>query len=155
MSGDLQRELEDLFAHYAEVIDDGDLERWPEFFTDPSLYRIVSKENWDKKLPMSLMRCESMGMLKDRAFASQKLNVYGPRAWRHFVSQIRARVEGDRIVARSNFVLYETLIEHQPQVLCLGRYLDVLVRQEGKLLFAERICVYDNAIIPGSIVLPV
>src|SRR4051812_30120213 len=102
----LQREIEDLFADYAEAIDDGNLERWPQFFTDPCLYRIVSKENWDKKLPMSLMRCESLGMLKDRAFASQKLNVYGPRTWRHFVSQIRAKTEGDRIVARSNFVLF-------------------------------------------------
>lgn len=150
----LREELEDLYAEYSEIIDGGSLERWPGLFTEPCLYRIVSKENYDKGLPLSLMRCESQGMLKDRAFASQKLNVYGPRTWRHCITQIRAQVDGDQIAARANFAVFETLHDQHTRVLCTGRFLDKLVRTEAGLKFREKICVYDSALIPGSIVLP-
>lgn len=150
----LREELEDLYADYAEAIDSGNLERWPEFFAEPCLYRIVSKENHDRGLPLSLMRCESMGMLKDRAFASRKLNVYGPRAWRHSITQIRAQAEGGEISARANFAVFETLHDQHTRILCTGRFFDKLVRTGAGLRFREKICVYDSALIPGSIVLP-
>jgi anthranilate 1,2-dioxygenase small subunit len=150
----LRGEVEDFYAEYSEVIDSGKLERWPEFFVEPCLYRIVSKENHDKGLPLSLMRCESLGMLKDRALASQKLNVYAPRAWRHSITQIRAREEHERIAVRANFAVFETLQDEHTRVLCAGRYLDTLVRTEAGLRLREKICVYDAALIPGSIVMP-
>lgn len=150
----LREELEDLYAEYSEIIDGGELERWPDLFAEPCLYRIVSKENHDKGLPLSLMRCESVGMLRDRAFASQKLNVYGPRTWRHSITQIRAREEGGRIDARANFAVFETLHDQHTKILCTGRYLDRLVRTEAGFRFREKICIYDSALIPGSIVLP-
>ena len=151
---ELRSELEDLYADYAEVVDSGNLERWPQFFTDPCLYRIVSKENHDAGLPLSLMRCESLGMLKDRAAASQKLNVYGPRVWRHLVSNLRGGEDGGEVVAQANFALFETLHDQTTRVLASGRYLDRLVRTEAGLRFRERLCVYDSALIPGSIVAP-
>ena len=150
----LREAVEDFYAEYGEVIDSGALERWPDLFVEPCLYRIVSKENYDKGLPLSLMRCESLGMLKDRALASQKLNVYAPRAWRHSITQIRAREDGERITARANFVVFETLQDQHTHVLCAGRYLDTLVRTEAGLRLREKICVYDAALIPGSIVMP-
>jgi anthranilate 1,2-dioxygenase small subunit len=150
----LREEVEDFYAEYSEVIDSGALERWPELFVEPCLYRIVAKENYDKGLPLSLMRCESLGMLRDRAFASQKLNVYGPRAWRHSITQIRAREEEDRVAARANFVVFETLQDQHTRLLCAGRYLDTLVRTEAGLRLREKICIYDAALIPGSIVMP-
>jgi anthranilate 1,2-dioxygenase small subunit len=151
----LRDELEELYAEYGDVIDGGSLERWPDLFVEPCLYRIVSKENWDKGLPLSLMLCESLGMLRDRAFASQKLNVYGPRTWRHAITQIRARAEGDEIAAQANFAIFETLHDRPTQILCTGRYLDRLVRAGASLRFREKICVYDSALIPGSIVFPI
>jgi anthranilate 1,2-dioxygenase small subunit len=150
----LREEVEDFYAEYSEVIDGGALDRWPDLFVEPCLYRIASKENYDKGLPLSLMRCESIGMLKDRALASQKLNVYAPRAWRHSITQIRAREEGERITARANFVVFETLHEQHTRVLCAGRYLDTMVRTEAGLRLREKICVYDAALIPGSVVMP-
>lgn len=150
----LREEIEDFYAEYSEIIDGGSLERWPDLFVEPCLYRIVSKENHDKGLPLSLMRCESLGMLRDRALASQKLNVYGPRTWRHCITQIRAREEDDRIAARANFALFETLHDEHTHVLCTGCYLDTLVRTEAGLRLREKICVYDSALIPGSVIMP-
>ncbi len=150
----LREELEEFYAAYAEVIDGGALERWPEFFVEPCLYRIVSKENHDKDLPLSLMRCESLGMLKDRAYASKELNVYAPRAWRHSITQIRGREAGATVAAQANFLVLESLPDQHTRVLCAGRYFDKLVRTEAGLRLREKICVYDAALIPGSIVMP-
>ena len=150
----LREQVEDFYAEYAEVIDTGALERWPELFVEPCLYRIVSKENYDKGLPLSLMLCDSLGMLKDRAYASNELNVYAPRAWRHSITQIRAREDGERIAARANFVLFETLPDQHTRVLCAGRYLDTLARSAAGLRLREKICIYDTTLIPGSIVMP-
>jgi anthranilate 1,2-dioxygenase small subunit len=150
----LREEVEDFYAEYAEVIDGGALERWPELFVEPCLYRIVSKENYDKGLPLSLMRCDSLGMLKDRAYASKELNVYAPRAWRHSITQIRAREAGATIAVQANFVVLESLADQHTRVLCAGRYLDQMVRTEAGLRLREKICVYDAALIPGSIVMP-
>lgn len=151
----LRDELEELYAEYGDAIDSGSLERWPDLFAESCLYRIVSKENYDKGLPLSLMLCESLGMLRDRAFASQKLNVYGPRTWRHCITGIRARADGDEIAAQANFAIFETLHDRPTQILCTGRYLDRLVRSGTGLRFREKICVYDSALIPGSIVFPI
>ena len=150
----LREELEAFYAEYAEVIDSGALERWPELFVEPGLYRIVSKENHDKGLPLSLMLCESLGMLRDRAHASKELNVYAPRAWRHSITQIRGRKDGERISARANFVVFETLPDQHTLILCAGRYLDTLLRTPAGLRLREKICIYDAALVPGSIVMP-
>lgn len=153
--GALRDELEELYAEYCDIIDSGALERWPDLFVEPYLYRIVSKENWDKGLPLSVMLCDSLGMLRDRAFASQKLNVYGPRAWRHCVTQLRARAEGDQFAAQANFVVFETLHDQHTHILCTGRYRDTLVRSPTGLRFREKICIYDSTLVPGSIVFPI
>lgn len=152
---ELRHEVEDLYAEYAEAIDGQTLDRWPALFADPCLYRLVSKENHDRGLPLSLMRCESQGMLQDRAFACQTLNVYAPRAWRHSVTQIRVHGTGDEFPVRANFVVFETVVGEPTRILCAGRYLDVLARVDGALKFREKIVVYDNALIPGSIVFPI
>jgi anthranilate 1,2-dioxygenase small subunit len=148
-------ELEELYAEYGDVIDGGELERWPELFVEPCRYRIVSKENHDHGLPLSLMLCESLGMLRDRALACRKLNVFAPRTWRHSITQIRARTNGDEIAARANFVIFETRHDQPTQILCTGRYLDTLAWSSAGLRFREKTCVYDSTLIPGSIVFPI
>ena len=92
----LRLELEDLFAAYAACLDDGELERWPEFFTDDCRYEIIPRENFERRLPLAVLRCESKGMLIDR-----------------------------------------------------------VVRSDGVLKLAERLCVYDSVLVPGSLVYPI
>lgn len=151
----LRREAEDLFTDYTTAIDDGELERWPGFFANPCLYKIVSKENFDSGLPLALLLCDSPGMLQDRREAFSKLNVYAPRTWRHMTGAVRLTADGKRIRARSNFAIFETLAGQDTHILCAGEYRDVLVHEEGSLKFAERICLYDTTMIPNSIVMPI
>lgn len=150
-----RQEIENFLIDYAAAIDDGMLDRWPDFFGDPCLYKIVSKENFDSGLPLALVLCDSPGMIRDRCGAFAKLNVYGPRAWRHMTGQLRLNEDGNAIKARSSFVIFETLAGKDTHILCTGEYRDVLVRQDGALKFTERICIYDTTMIPNSIVMPI
>jgi anthranilate 1,2-dioxygenase small subunit len=52
----LRLEIEELYTEYAHVLDDGELEQWPDFFTEDCLYQIVSRENRERALPLALMR---------------------------------------------------------------------------------------------------
>ena len=155
LTAKLRREVEDLLSDYTTVIDDGELDRWPGFFADPCLYKIVAKENFDAGLPLALLLCDSPGMIRDRCDAFSKLNVFGPRAWRHMTGPVRLSEDGETIRSRSNFVVFETLAGQDTHVLCAGEYRDVIVREDGRLKFAERICIYDTTMIPNSIVMPI
>lgn len=150
-----RQEIEDFLIDYTSAIDDGDLDRWAEFFSDPCLYKIVSRENFDAGLPLALLMCDSPGMIRDRRDAFAKLNVFGPRAWRHMTGSLRLGEDDDAITARSNFVIFETLSGQDTHILCAGEYRDVIVRQSKTLKFRERICVYDTTMIPNSIVMPI
>jgi len=152
----LRSELEELYAEYAGCLDDGELERWPELFTEACRYEIIPRENFDRGLPLATMRCESKAMLVDRVAALRRTSVYGPRALRHLVSGLRIlAVEGESVRAQASYAVLQTLPDEHTTVFNAGRYLDRLVREHGALKFQERLCVYDSVLVPGSLVVPI
>ena len=95
-------------------------------------------------------------MIEDRVTALTEAALYQPRSLRHFISGVRVLGEaGGETRAEANFLILESLIEQEPQVLMVGRYLDRVVRAEGGLRFRERTCVYDNYRIRTTLVIPV
>ncbi len=152
----LRLELEALYARYAECLDDGPLDAWPEFFTEACLYLVVPRENHDQGLPLAIMRCESRGMLADRVRAVQETVMHEPRYLRHHVTNLRGGVDDDgRIRVRANYSVIEVLTDELPRILSVGRYLDLLERGgDGALRFVEKRCVYDSVLVPNTIVYP-
>ena len=149
-------EVEDLYADYVECLDDGELERWPEFFTDPCLYKIVPRENFERGLPLALMLCESKGMLEDRVAALRRTSVYAPRAFRHLLSNIRIKGEYNGVLlVQANYAVLQTRLDEETQVFNAGKYVDKLVRENGRLKFQERLCVFDSVLVPGSLIYPI
>src|SRR5262245_66269081 len=88
-TGELRLALEELYADYAACLDEERFEDWPAFFTDPCLYKIVPRENFERGLPLATWLCESRGYLADRVTAIRKTAVYAPRTLRRMVSGIR------------------------------------------------------------------
>jgi salicylate 5-hydroxylase small subunit len=151
----LRYEIDELFAEYAAVLDAADLEKWPEFFTEQCFYEIVSRENYDRGLPLALMRCESKGMLKDRVVAIRDTMMYEPRYLRHIISGIRVTEQtADGMTVEANYAVFETLIDTLTRVFNVGRYLDRIVREDGQLKFAEKHCVFDSVLVPNSLIYP-
>jgi anthranilate 1,2-dioxygenase small subunit len=152
----LRNELRDLYEEIADLIDDDKVEAMPSYFVDDCLYKVTTRENFDQGLPGSLMYCDGLAMLKDRILAIRETQVYEPRSWRHFVSCVRVlAVEGDVIQSRANFLVTEALSDQDPTVFVVGRYLDKLVRRDGRLLLKERIAVCDNHYVRRSLIMPV
>jgi salicylate 5-hydroxylase small subunit len=134
---EVRYEIEALFAEYAAVLDGGDLERWPEFFTEQCLYEVIR-------------------MLKDRVVAIRDTMMYEPRYLRHVISTIRVtEYRADAIAVEANYAVFETLVDALTQVFNVGRYVDRLVREAGRLKFAEKHCVFDSLLVPTSLIYPI
>ena len=152
----VRRDVEDLYSAYSESLDGNDsLHLWPELFTENCLYKIVPRANYERGLPYAIWVSESRGMLKDRVAALGHTTFFETRWMRHMVSGLRVEAGADgAIVARSSYLVLETLSGQCTRVFNTGRYFDKMVYEEGILRFAEKICVYDSSLIPNSLVYP-
>jgi anthranilate 1,2-dioxygenase small subunit len=152
----LREQVEQLLYDCADSIDGDQLEQWPDFFVDDCLYKIVSRENYDRKFPLALIRCESKGMLIDRVNAIRKTQMFAPRSIRHMISSVRIKSDDhEGIVVQSNYLVLQTLVDDETRIFNSGRYLDLIVREGDILKFKRRICVYDTVLIPNSLVYPI
>jgi len=154
-SGELRLALEDLYAAYIGCLDEERFEEWPGFFTDPCVYKIVPRENFERGLPLATWLCESRGYLLDRVTAIRKTAMYAPRTMRRMVSAIRIEGwDGDALKARANYLALETLQDELTRVFNTGQYHDTLVVEDGRLRFREKICVFDSELVPNSLIYP-
>ena len=153
---ELRYEVEELYYEYVECLDDEEFERWPELFVEDCLYKIIPRENFERDLPIALMRCESKGMLKDRVTTVRETSVYAPRALRHLLSNIRIKgSDNGRLRVQANYAVLETLADEETRVFNAGKYLDLVVREGGRLKFKEKLCVFDSLLVPGSLIYPI
>jgi anthranilate 1,2-dioxygenase small subunit len=153
----LRVEIEEFHTEYCAALDEGRIADWPSFFTEDAVYRITGRENADADLPVGLVYCEGMGMLRDRALAIAKTEMFAPRYLMHSVSNIRVlALEGEGgVAAQANYLVLQTLVDEKTTIHQAGRYFDRFVRQEGRLLLRERHCIYDSLLIDNSLVMPV
>jgi len=148
--------VQDLYADYARCVDDTKFEQWPDFFADECMYRIVSRENFDAGLRMSSLALESKAMLKDRVYGMNETIYHAPYLQRHVVGIPRIHSVDDGLIkAEANYVVLRTKLDAFSEVFNTGRYIDTIVRQNGRLRFKERICVFDGELVPNSIVYPI
>jgi anthranilate 1,2-dioxygenase small subunit len=155
-TAELKLELLELYDAYGAALDD-ELERWPEFFTETALYRIVARENFERNMLWPTMSCEGRGMMLDRVMAIRETSMFAPRQMRHFVSGVRILGETpDGYRTQANFLVGESQVEAESRHFAIGRYMDLVVRDEtnGGFRFAEKLCVYDGNVILSSLIYP-
>lgn len=153
---ELRLRLADLYCAYTDALDDGQLDAWPDFFTENCVYKIIPRENFEQNLPVALIYCESRDMLFDRVIAIRETTLFLPRLMRHLTGNIRLREIGpDGLRLTANFALFQTMVDRPSELFMCGRYHDRVIDDGGSLRFAERICVYDSTIVPTSLVYPV
>ena len=159
----LRIQIEDLMADYTQALDDGELSQWPMLFTQECFYQVIPRENHAQGLPLATIRAESRAMLQDRVMALQETYMFEPRYLRHVTSGLRYQLaeredssSGELvIIAQSSYAVFETLPDEYTRVFNVGRYLDEIVRDEGKLRFRQRICVFDSELVPNSLIYPI
>lgn len=151
----LQMEVSELYARYAECLDDGRFEDWPSFFAAHATYRVTTRENQDAGLPLSMIYCNGRGMMQDRISALRMANIYEPHVYCHMTSGVRVESQnGPDVTVRSAFSVIRTMTEGASSVFACGRSFDVLTRESGMLLFRQRLLVLDSRQIHTLLVIP-
>ena len=149
-------ELEQLYTDYVHCLDNDELERWPDFFTEDCFYRITSAENYEAGMPLGLIHATSRNMLKDRVSALREANIYEPQRYRHLVSSIKIVEEhGNTLDLAANFMVVRTMQEGDMTLFGAGRYVDE-VRQTGEgWKFARKDAVLDSRQIDTLLAIPI
>jgi 3-phenylpropionate/cinnamic acid dioxygenase small subunit len=153
---ELRARLADLYGAYDDALGEGEYERWPGFFTEVCLYKVIPRESYELGHPIGLMQAESRGMLADRVAAIRKTTLYAPRIVQRLVSGIVLRaVEPDGMRLAASFATFQTMLNEPTQVFLCGRHYDRVVDDGGILRFAERVCVTDSTLVPTSLIFPI
>jgi anthranilate 1,2-dioxygenase small subunit len=142
-------------ADYARVIDNDDLEAWPDFFADDCLYVVTTAENHRAGLQAGLIYADSKGMLKDRVSALREANIYEQQGYRHILGQpcIRER-HGREIASETGFIVARIMRTGETDLFATGRYLDRYRIEGEEVLLTERIVVCDSNAIDTLLALP-
>ena len=85
MDIELKLKVEDLNGRYAQAIDDGKLEAWPDFFIEHGRYRITTAANFERGQPLGMIYATSRAMLRDRVRSLREANVYEAQRYRHVI----------------------------------------------------------------------
>ena len=146
----------ELLHAYVHALDNGEYERWPDFFTDDASYRIVARDNFERELPLATLFCDGKGMMRDRVTAIREALVYAPNYLRHIISAVRV-IDGDgnRIAAESNYVVFSTAQDEESKIFNTGKYIDEIVWTDGRAKFRKKLVVYDSLLIPSLLVIPI
>jgi salicylate 5-hydroxylase small subunit len=156
VSLELRARLADLYAGYDSALDEGEYERWPDFFTESCIYKITPRENYEAGLPAAMIACESRAMLADRIVAIRETTLYAPRIIRRVMgAPSLLGIEGGEMRLAQSFSLFETMLNETSTIFLCGRCYDRVVDDGGILKFAERIVVTDATNIPLSLVFPI
>ena len=158
MSADVQirHAIMDLYAAYAAAIDGGRHGEWPDFFTEDAWYRVVARENHDAGLPLSTLSLKGRAMMKDRIYGIESTIFHAPYYQRHIIGLPLITEAGENTWdVEANYTVFRTKRDAVADIYSVGRYLDRVVTVNGALKFARKFCVFDNDIIPNSLIYPV
>ena len=148
--------LHALYSDYAAALDARDLQRWPTFFTEDGIYKLQSRENFDRGLPLATLFFESRGMLQDRVYGAAETIFHDPYVQRHIVSLPRLLSrDGDVLCCEASYLVVRTKRDGMPEILSVGRTLDRVVHTPEGWKFAQRLVIFDNDLIANSIIDPI
>ncbi len=152
---DVRLAIHELIAAYAECIDEDRLEEWPDLFTDPCRYLVISRANHEAGMRQGVMYAASRGMLLDRVFSLRRANIYEAHRYRHVVGPIRVKsMEGGVATTHSHFVAVRIMHDGASMLFASGRYLDRIDISATPFRFNERIVVLDSDKIDTLLAIP-
>jgi anthranilate 1,2-dioxygenase small subunit len=145
-----------LISDYAYALDDGELDRWPGFFTETALYHVTTRENHDQGLPIGIIRCIGRGMMADRVKAFHTANIFEPHCYNHLLGPVRTSPgkSPGAIASRCNFQIVRIMEDGRMDLFATGKYLDLVVLDAGVAKFEERVVVLDSRNVDILMVVP-
>jgi anthranilate 1,2-dioxygenase small subunit len=151
----IREKIEDLLHAYAHALDDGQIERWPDFFSEDGIYHVATREGHEAGLPIGIMRCVGRGMMLDRVKAFHTANIFEPHSYNHLVGRpaLALGAAPGSIASRTNFQVVRIMQDGRTDLFATGKYLDTIVLEGGAKL-QERIVVLDSRQVDILLVMP-
>ena len=151
----VRRGIDELFAAYAECIDEDRLEEWPGFFVEDCHYLITSRESFEAGYRHGIVYAASKGMLEDRVLALRRANIFEPHRYRHIIGPTRvANIENGVAAVCSNFIAARIMHDGETSLFASGRYLDRIDVSADPYRFVERLVILDSRKIDTLLVIP-
>ncbi len=153
-STEMRDAVHDLLETYGRLLDEDRLEEWVELFADGCRYEIVSRENREQNLPLSLMLCDSKDMLHDRIMSLREANIYNIHRDCHVLGLYRIET-ANGISVTVPYSLFQSTAEGDTRLFSVGRYHLELVERDGALRVAQQVVVVDTGAIPTLLATPI
>lgn len=143
-------------AEYAARLDEDRLEDWVELFEEGCDYKIVSRENHRRGLPLALVWLTGKDMLRDRVVSLREANIYNIHIDRHVIGRARVveATDGGWTV-EANYAMFQTSQEGATRIFSVGLYRDRFVRAGGGLRLEKKLVIADTAAIPTLLSTPI
>ncbi len=147
--------IEDLFSDYGQLLDEDKLETWLELFTEDAVYEVIPRENEVLNLPVRIMRCDNLDMLRDRINSLRNANEYNIHTSRRLIGRPRIKmVEDDIFDVECSYVVAQTNQEGQTRLFSAGGYKDRVVFVDEAAKFSIKRVVVDTFNIPTLLATP-
>jgi 3-phenylpropionate/cinnamic acid dioxygenase small subunit len=145
----------ELYAAYADCIDDDRLEEWPDFFVDDCRYLITDRQSHEAGYKHGVIYCASKGMLVDRVTSMRRVLMFEAQRYRHIVGPPRVTgFDGQIAEAHANFFVARIMHSGDTSLFATGRYLDRIDVGRAPYRFTERLVVLDSQKIDTLIAIP-
>jgi anthranilate 1,2-dioxygenase small subunit len=144
-----------LMMQYVHAIDNDQVERWPQFFTEECIYQIIPRVEYDQGRLIGIWYCDNRGMLEDRVSAYRSVNVYEPHVYRHIIGPAEITdIAGGVYHAQTSYFVVRTMHDGTMTLFSAGRYVDEIVCTDETARFRKRIVVTDSACYDTLVVIP-
>lgn len=144
-----------LQMQYVNAIDNGEFERWPLFFTERCVYRIIPRVEYDEGRLIGVWFCDNRGMLHDRVSALREVNVYEPHVYRHVIGPTEVLEYADGAYrTQTSYIVIRTMCDGEMSVFSAGRYVDEVVVEDDEALLRKRTVITDSARFDTLVVIP-
>jgi 3-phenylpropionate/cinnamic acid dioxygenase small subunit len=156
LTTELRLDVQEFYARYAECLDGGRLQQWPEFFLDSCVYRVTTRRNLRKGAEEDLVSLSTKTSMRDRIVAIGQSEDYEPHTQRHSIANFRIQAASDEeLRVQANFHVLRTFPEKPTEFLVSGAYNDRIAVIGGRLNFREKLCILDSDVPPESMVYPI
>ena len=152
----VMRAIENLSYEWARSIDENRLEDLAGLLTEQCDYKIASRFNTDRGLPLAIVHIRSRSQMRDRITSLRLANIYESHHFRHMVSGLQVigkTTEGWEV--RANYSVIRTM-EHNGamEIFSCGQYRDEVVFEGQTPLLHRRHVLFDSRAIATLLAYP-
>lgn len=148
--------IDAIIHEWARALDEDRAEDAAALLAEDGEYKVASRFNLDRGLPLAVIHCKSRAQLRDRIRSMRVANVYEPHHYRHLVTNVQVIATAAPVYeVRSNYAVIRTM-EHDGTmtIFSAGQYRDSIALDHGTAQFLRRHVIYDSRGIETLLVIP-